>query len=594
MPFRRTSPMSNDNRLPVSDDIIDRILLFSPTFSSLQATILTCKSFYHVFQTHPKSIVRAVASNITGPALPQALECIRHPDIAKCSHRFRPPTHWGESDEEDEDEEDGGGGGGSEHSSDDDDDDDDNARAKRFEGLVQETNEQRSRSEENNTRPVGDGTEDILSAPITIEETYKILANAKVVARLEDLFSFRYINRSFSTSQLSASESRDFRVAVYHFMLYSSIFHPGTWNLSSDSEDNDDDDNANDNANRTSANAVAKNREMLEKRKRFLSRFSTPDLLQMHSVAEFLKEILSWCVRASGYPPEICDIALAAGPARIIQCYNNQNEGLAPLEDILDFFEEELEFHPMVAGYLSLPLEKNLESRGVKPPPKDFTHWYSISGRAEESNSQCTRCHHSFGFELFTRSTFTELATTTTTTTSPFPRLLDTTPNYSFYSSFLPPHPSCLKNNLQHNTPESESLRAEATKHGRGLLLRIWDDLWTWGLVKQETPFVGQYDGVGTVTAAAMATIAGAMGTATTMGMSGATMAGAGVLPDWKEDDYLCQSCFKSFLIENLWVWLRQVKANSAPLAENCWYGYNCRTQTHNLAHAQKLNVHDS
>ncbi|GAW01124.1 hypothetical protein LENED_002703 [Lentinula edodes] len=441
--------MSNDNRLPVSDDIIDRILLFSPTFSSLKATILTCKSFYHVFQTHPKSIVRAVASNITGPALPQALECIRHPDIAKCSHRFRPPTHWGESDEEDEDEEDGGGGGGggSEHSSDDDDDDDDSARAKRLESVVQEANEQRSRSEENNTRPVGDDTGDILSAPITIEETYKILANAKVVARLEDLFSFRYINRSFSTSQLSATESRDFRVAVYHFMLYSSIFHPGTWNLSSDSEDNDDNDNDNDNdnANRTTANAVAKNREMLEKRKRFLSRFSTPDLLQMHSVAEFLKEILSWCVRASGYPPEICDIALAAGPARIIQCYNNQNEGLAPLEDILDFFEEELEFHPMVAGYLSLPLEKNLKLRGVKAPPSDFTHWYSISGRAEESNSQCTRCHRSFDFELFTRS-------------------------------------------------------------------------------------------------------------------------------------------------KNLWVWLRQVKANSAPLAENCWYGYNCRTQTHNLAHAQKLN----
>ncbi|KAJ3866523.1 hypothetical protein EV359DRAFT_62230, partial [Lentinula novae-zelandiae] len=541
--------MSNDNRLPVSDDIIDRILLFSPTFSSLKATILTCKSIYHVFQTHPKSIVRGVASNITGPALPQALECIRHPDIAKCSHRFKPPPHWGESDEEDSED---GGGGGSEHSS---DDDDDSARAK---SVVQEANEQRSISEENNTRPVGDGTEDILSASITNEETYKILANAKVIAQLEDLFSFRqvtsisssgYINRSFSTSQLSPTESRDFRVGMYHFMLYSSIFHPGTWNLSSDSEDNDDDDDDdNDNANRTSAGTV-KNREMLEKRKRFLSRFSTSDLLQVHSVAEFLKEILSWCVRASGYPPEICDIALAAGPARIIECYNNQNEGLAPLEDILDFFEEELEFHPMVAGYLSLPLEKTLESRGIKPPPSDFTHWYSISQSAMESNPQCTRCHHSFGFELFTRSTFTELAATTTTTTPPpFPRLLDTTPNSPYKPQTIS---TFLKNNLRHNTPESAYLRAEAAKHDRGLLLRIWDDLWTWGLVKQETqtPSVGRQDnGIGAVTT-----------TTTTE-----------VLPDWKEDDCLCQNCFKSFLIENLWVWLRQVKANSAPLSENC------------------------
>lgn len=131
-----------------------------------------------------------MASNITGPALPQALECIRHPDIAKCSHRFKPPTHWGESDEEDSEDgaSGGGGGGGSEDSS---DDDDDSARAKT---VVQEANEQRSISEENNTRPVGDSTEDILSASITNEETYKILANAKVIAQLEDLFSFRQVN----------------------------------------------------------------------------------------------------------------------------------------------------------------------------------------------------------------------------------------------------------------------------------------------------------------------------------------------------------------------------------------------------------------
>ncbi|KIY48947.1 hypothetical protein FISHEDRAFT_73137 [Fistulina hepatica ATCC 64428] len=26
---------------------------------------------------------------------------------------------------------------------------------------------------------------------------------------------------------------------------------------------------------------------------------------------------------------------------------------------------------------------------------------------------------------------------------------------------------------------------------------------------------------------------------------------------------------------------------------ENCWYGYECRTQTHKLAHATRLNVSD-
>ncbi|KAJ3812635.1 hypothetical protein F5876DRAFT_63805 [Lentinula aff. lateritia] len=559
MPLR-LSPISSPNRLPLSDDIIDLILLSSPTFSSLKSTILTCKSFYHVFQTHPTSIVRGVAANIAGPALPQALECIRHPEIAECARGFEPPTHWGEEDEDD--------GGGSEHSS---DDADDSARAERRESVVQEPN-----NEENNTA-------DLSLAPITPEETHKLLANAQVIARLEDLFSFRqvnflnshsyspvvkltqplptrYIDRSSSTSQLSGTESRDFRVGMYRFMLYSSIFHPGTWNLGSDSEDHNDDNdnnnndnNNNNNNNNNTANTAntVKTRQILEKRTLFLSRFSTPDLLQLHSVAEFLKEILAWCVRESGYPPEICDIALAAGPTRIIECYTTQTAGLAPLADILDFFEEELEFHPTAAGYLSLPLANTLESRGTTPPPADSTHWCSISGRARESNSQCTRCHNSFGFEVFSRDTFTSLAASTSA--SPCPRLLLLDP--SLNSPYTPQSiPTFLKNHLRHNTPESACLRAEAAKHDRGLLLRIWEDLWTGGLVRQET------------------------------------RNGVGAVPDWKEDDDLCQGCFKSFLIENLWVWLRQVKANSAPLAENCWYGYNCRTQTHNLAHAQKLN----
>ncbi|KAJ3765061.1 hypothetical protein FB446DRAFT_709771 [Lentinula raphanica] len=162
--------MFRENGLPVPDDIIYKILLSSPLFSSLKATLLTCKQFYRVFQSHPNSVVRAVAYNITGPALPQALECIRHPFVPVHS---RPLLRLSLSDPDD----------------------------------------------------LGD----LLSAPIIPSEIYQIVANSKIVKRLEDMFSFRYIDRTISTSQLSSSESRAFCVAVYRLMLYSAIADLGAW-----------------------------------------------------------------------------------------------------------------------------------------------------------------------------------------------------------------------------------------------------------------------------------------------------------------------------------------------------------------------------
>lgn len=66
------------NSLPLDDDIVDRILTFLPDFSTLGATILASKHIYNVFKIHPNSIIRAVAYNITGPALPQAIRLLRY------------------------------------------------------------------------------------------------------------------------------------------------------------------------------------------------------------------------------------------------------------------------------------------------------------------------------------------------------------------------------------------------------------------------------------------------------------------------------------------------------------------------------------
>ncbi|KAJ7841926.1 hypothetical protein B0H14DRAFT_3693301 [Mycena olivaceomarginata] len=71
--------VSTHHGLPLDDDIVDRIMTFCSTFGTLKSTILVSKAFYRVFQTRPKSITRAVAYNIFGPALPQALRVVRYP-----------------------------------------------------------------------------------------------------------------------------------------------------------------------------------------------------------------------------------------------------------------------------------------------------------------------------------------------------------------------------------------------------------------------------------------------------------------------------------------------------------------------------------
>ena len=58
-------------------DVIDRVLTLLQDFDTLAVALKTCKRVYDVFQGHPKSIVREVAMNVTGPLLPEALRLYR-------------------------------------------------------------------------------------------------------------------------------------------------------------------------------------------------------------------------------------------------------------------------------------------------------------------------------------------------------------------------------------------------------------------------------------------------------------------------------------------------------------------------------------
>ncbi|KAI0359090.1 hypothetical protein OH77DRAFT_1420643 [Trametes cingulata] len=59
----------------------------------------------------------------------------------------------------------------------------------------------------------------------------------------------------------------------------------------------------------------------------------------------------------------------------------------------------------------------------------------------------------------------------------------------------------------------------------------------------------------------------------------------------WSKDEWYCLECIKQLFRQRFMLWWRKAKhENGAPLQDDCWYGYNCRTMTHRPSHATKLN----
>ncbi|KAF9262321.1 hypothetical protein L218DRAFT_867712 [Marasmius fiardii PR-910] len=223
--------MKGLTRLPLDDDIVDRILIFSPDFVTLNNIILTAKAFYNVYICHPKSITRAVAYNVVGPALPQALRAIRCPVQDQENSNAEPP----------EDE--------------------------LGDAWDAETGEY---------------------GPILPQEVTHLVKNAKAFKGLEENFSLRHKNRRFKdSSQLTFTESYRFQGALYRIMLYCRIFYGPKYVEITDEFVNEDDDEEN----RDLLDRLNKERK---KRKQFLEAYSDEQLLQILSVSRFLKEVFFW------------------------------------------------------------------------------------------------------------------------------------------------------------------------------------------------------------------------------------------------------------------------------------------------------------
>ncbi|KAL4074049.1 hypothetical protein J3A83DRAFT_4090407 [Scleroderma citrinum] len=144
-------------------DIVDRILTSLTDFESLGSVLLASKSVYRVYCAHPVSIKRAIAHNVVGPALPQALRFIR------CDRRKM--------------------------------------------RLIP-------------TRELL-GEDELEKNPcLTCDDIIYLTKITKQAQGLEDIFSWREKDHNFRTSRLSAAESYRFRRALFRICLLISVYNP--------------------------------------------------------------------------------------------------------------------------------------------------------------------------------------------------------------------------------------------------------------------------------------------------------------------------------------------------------------------------------
>ncbi|KAG7445706.1 uncharacterized protein BT62DRAFT_932863 [Guyanagaster necrorhizus] len=455
------------NSLPLSDDVIEQIFHCLPSFASLQSTIRVCKDFHRIFNTHPKTTVRRVAYNIAGPALPQAMRLLRYRNE---NDTDLPSSEGSHADDE----------------------------------------------VSSDYGPVSNSAAETTNGPpLTQSETKELTKIARVVSKLEDVFSFRHKDRLSKTSKLTSMESWRFRRAIYRLMLFSRVFPGSKYHFLSDDEDDDDDADAN----------LKRLRDDRQAKEDFIDDFFTEEIIEMYAVAHFLVETAEWASLAhvgSIDPTHFGDVALCAGPDAILASY--EEGSVVPIQDAA---EEMNIVEELITEYIEHPLRTILESTKTVIPAKDKILWNKILSSVEGENDLCKRCGAAEGLNLWCESNWEYLRGTPTFTISQI---------HQYLRGLLPrSFTECAFLRLQLEPINQPALYMD-------MVAELFD-------VKRP-----EFD-------------------------------------DWDKEDLLCTACLKVFVGEHLHLWLLERKrAAGKQIPEDCWYGYNCRTQTHKREHAEKLN----
>ncbi|KAJ3770287.1 hypothetical protein FB446DRAFT_744714 [Lentinula raphanica] len=319
--------MLNLGDSPIHADVLVCILCAMPNFEDLHAIIRASKALYSAYSRHQAQILNAVAFNHVGRALPLALLLVRH----------------------------------NKHMS----------------------------SEEYIAEIYGDESFTKWHFQVTPEDIRQLVSNAKIVAKWEDLYSFRKKDVHHQTSQLSPLQSWRFQKALYRLMLYSRLFPADktVYALTDTSGINI---------------TVELEKERLL-RSKFLLECFTNELSQLREVTGFVGEIITWIDRVDSFDriasnKEFIDIALSVGPAAIFDCY--EKLGFEPLTEAINEmcasttpeYLEDVESRPFFSGYLSDPISKVHQARN--DDESQYTPITIIENEPSIADSfpQCSQC----------------------------------------------------------------------------------------------------------------------------------------------------------------------------------------------------------
>ncbi|KAJ7234349.1 hypothetical protein B0H12DRAFT_157731 [Mycena haematopus] len=271
-----------------------------------------------------------------------------------------------------------------------------------------------------------------------------------------------------------------------------------------------------------------------------LNGYSTDELRELCSAVKFLANIFV----SVGAPANTTNTLLSTGPSGALRAWQAYSYDVPADEIDMDFLFEEIDEPLFFEGYFSLPLETIFSERGITPPPAGDPASKWILDQVTSATDTCSQCAAPRGVDLYTEANWDRL---------PIPLM------------------TFLKNHLRRNQTLSQPFYA-VTSH-----LMHSDAL---------GPFIGDLFAFKTHTAPGF--------------------------DDWERTDLYCLPCLTHFLEEHLWIWFLEERLRGAYFLlfilcrisrltcvrviggwvppENCWYGWNCRTQTHKRSHAETKN----
>ncbi|KAJ7250160.1 hypothetical protein B0H12DRAFT_1120991, partial [Mycena haematopus] len=224
---------------------------------------------------------------------------------------------------------------------------------------------------------------------ITAAEQVKLEENARVVGKLEDIYSLLNKDRTSQTSLLTAEESWRFRRAMYRLMLFSNIF-PGNRYRTDDIDELSTDD--------------VLFQSIRQQRTAILNEYPTAELQELSSASNFLLDIFDDVGNTRNHA------FLSTGPSGALRAWVARSyDGL---EDEIDLnFVDDSDDVPLYDGYLSVPLNNIWIARNLTLPKADeeeegeeepSSKWIldSVNG----ANDICSQCAAPGGLNLYTEA----------------------------------------------------------------------------------------------------------------------------------------------------------------------------------------------